>query len=90
MELLGTVEETTSDGKAVVRSEKLPEIGDPVFDRREKKVGNVKRIFGPVDEPYVSVQLDDKTAGMGLKNKPLYFTTRGTQNGKGKRRNRRN
>lgn len=87
MELLGVVEEVTADGKAIIRSQTLPEIGNPVFDQREKKVGIVKRIFGPVDEPYVTVAVDDKTITSGLKNKSLYFT-KGTQHGKGKRRNR--
>ncbi|MCK9323268.1 MAG: Gar1/Naf1 family protein [Candidatus Methanomethylophilaceae archaeon] len=89
MDFLGIVEEVTSDGKAVVRSETLPDVGNLVFDQRERRVGTVKRIFGPVDEPYVSITIEDKTLIMGLKEKKLYFT-KGTQNGKDKRRNRRN
>ena len=89
MEFLGTVEEITSDGKAVVRSCELPDIGNSIFDQRERKIGVVKRIFGPVEEPYVTVTVDDRTALMGLKNKKLYFM-KGAQNDKGKRRNRRN
>lgn len=88
MNLLGTVEEITSDGRAVVRSETAPDIGDKVFDSREKEIGTVKRVFGPVDEPYVSVVIEDRSIMMGLKNKKVYFTA-GIQHGKSKRRNRR-
>jgi rRNA processing protein Gar1 len=85
--LLGTVDEITCDGKAVVRTLELPEIGGAVFNAGGKKIGNVKRVFGPVDGPYASVLLDEGVRSEGLKNTDLYV--RGTQNGKSKRRNRR-
>jgi RNA-binding protein len=87
MELLGIVEEITTDGKLIIKGKTLPDIGDPVFDQRERAVGTVKRIFGPVDEPYITVTVDDKAIAQGQKNKALYFK-KGTQHGKGKRRNR--
>lgn len=89
MELLGIVEDVIADGRAIVIGKSLPDINSTVFDQRERKVGKIKRIFGPVDEPYITVIVDDKETVQYLKNKPLYYT-KGTQNGKNKGRNRRN
>lgn len=84
MDFLGTVTETTSDGRAVVSASSTPETGDPVFDSSRRRIGKVIRIFGPVDGPYVSVELENvdlsKLAGTEL------YTQGVKQNGKVKRR----
>ena len=87
MEFLGTVEEVTSDGRLIVLCSSLPDIGDPVFDRRQNRVGTVGRILGPVDSPYASVSVPEK--GHTARNTGLFFKGR-NQNGKSKGRNRRN
>ena len=86
MEILGTVEEITCDGRLIIRCRELPDIGTPVFDSRQSRLGTVGRVFGPVDGPYASVSPEDGPAKIGTQT---YF--RGNkQNAKGKRRNRRN
>ena len=55
MELLGIVEGITSEGHALVRCASVPELGSAVFDKDRNRIGSVKRILGPVDEPYASV-----------------------------------
>ena len=89
MDFLGTVDEITNEGRIVVRSSVLPEVGNAVFDSSSKKIGTVKRIFGPVDEPFVSINLDKGVSPEKLKGKEVYTTGR-AHNGKDKRRNRRN
>jgi rRNA processing protein Gar1 len=89
MEFLGTVGETVDNGTAIVIcTEDLPDIGNPVFDSNKSRIGVVKRIFGPVKEPFVTVAVEDAAVLKKLKGKDLY-TTRRTQNGKDKGRNRR-
>ncbi len=88
MDLLGIVEEITTDGKIVLRCQTTPEIGNAVFDQKNRRVGTIKRIFGPVDTPYSTVIVEEGYTVRDLKNKPLYFT-KGAQYGKNKRRNRR-
>lgn len=85
---MGVVDEITSEGRVIVRTRETPDIGIPVFDQKERKIGIVKRIFGPVEEPYISVSIDDVANLSSLRDKTLYYT-KGSQNGKGKRRNRR-
>ncbi|MDD2411021.1 MAG: Gar1/Naf1 family protein [Candidatus Methanomethylophilaceae archaeon] len=84
MDFLGTVAEITSDGKAVVLASASPETGDSVFDSRRRRIGKVVRLFGPVDGPYVSVELEgvepSELAGADL------YTQGVKQNGKVKRR----
>ena len=87
MDFLGIVSELTSDGKAVTIAAESPEMGDPVFNARKRKVGKIIRIFGPVDEPYVSVKADspsDISVGMEL------YIQEARKNVKNKRRHRRN
>ncbi|MBQ8373325.1 MAG: hypothetical protein IJX35_03325 [Candidatus Methanomethylophilaceae archaeon] len=88
MDFLGAVEERTCDGRLIVQCNVLPEIGDPVFDRKQNRIGTVGRVFGPVDGPYASVSTDRSTGTNVPKGTELFFKGR-TQNGKGKRRNRR-
>ena len=86
MDFLGVAEEVTSDGKIIVSGVTAPEIGDPVFDAKQKRIGSVKRLFGPVDGPYVSVTPTDKTVLTNISGKKVYFEG-ATSYGKNKRRN---
>ncbi|MDR0508431.1 MAG: hypothetical protein LBG63_01195 [Candidatus Methanoplasma sp.] len=89
MDFLGIVDETADNGTAVViLAGNIPDIGNHVFDSNRNKIGSVKRVFGPVSEPFISVAVDDAAILKGLKGKELYIIRR-AQNGKDKRRNRR-
>ena len=89
MDFLGVVDETSDSGTAVVVGKgDIPDIGSHVFDSNKTKIGTVKRIFGPVNEPFITVAVDDATVLKKLRGKELYVTRR-TQNDKDKRRNRR-
>jgi len=88
MDFLGTVDEIGKSGQLLIVSSKVPDTGDPIFDSDKKKIGSVKRIFGPIDEPYISVALDKGISSEKLKGKDIYVAGR-AQNGKDKRRNRR-
>ncbi len=90
MDFLGKVEEITCDGRLIARCSSVPELGDHVFDRRQNKIGTIGKVFGPVDEPYVSVNVP-KTNEMPVpKGTDLFYNKGRNQNGKGKGRNRRN
>lgn len=89
MEYLGEVETVTNDGKIIVRASTTPEVNNAVFDSREHKIGTVKRIFGPVDSPYVTVIPVTKEGLNGLLNKKTFFKGE-IRNGKGKGRRGRN
>ena len=83
MDFLGTVSEITSDGRAVVQTTKPPDMGGPVFDTRNRRIGKIVRIFGPVDRPFVSIQVEDTS--ISLAGTELY-TQEVKNNGKNKRR----
>ena len=68
MDYLGEVETVTHDGKIVVRAITAPEVNVGVFDSHERKIGTVKRVFGPVDSPYVTVAPTAKGDLNGLLN----------------------
>jgi RNA-binding protein len=86
MDVLGVVEEVTHDGNIIVRGTVTPEYGNIVYDSKKKKIGSVKRVFGPVDSPYISVTPSDKTVLKSISGKNVYFEGE-TQYGKNKRRN---
>jgi len=56
MKKLGVVENLSYDGSILVRSEFAPPRGAHVVDRRNRPLGSVVRVFGPVKEPFVSVR----------------------------------
>ncbi len=89
MDFLGIVEEITCDGRLIIQCKELPDIGDPVFDRKQKRLGTVRKVFGPVDGPYASVTPEKGTDVSSMSNEQTFFRGR-EQNAKGKRRNRRN
>ena len=88
IERLGRVEEITSDGRLIVACDSLPDIGDPAFDGGQRRIGTVKRVFGPVDRPYASVTLEGESDASRMKGSDIFYRER-QQNGKNKRRNRR-
>ena len=73
MDYLGEVETVTHDGKIVVRAITAPEVNVGVFDSHERKIGTVKRVFGPVDSPYVTVAPTAKGDLNGLLNTKTYY-----------------
>lgn len=89
MEHLGIVEEVTRDGRLIVRCRTLPNLGDPVFDSGRRRIGVVRRVFGPVDEPYLSVTPENDVNPLKLRGADTFYNKGKEQNGKAKRRNRR-
>ncbi len=53
---LGVVENIGHDGSLLVRSEFAPARGADVLDKRNRPLGRVVRVFGPVKEPFTSVR----------------------------------
>jgi rRNA processing protein Gar1 len=87
MQFLGEIETITNDGKIVIRAVTAPEVNNTVFDNRDRKIGTVKRILGPVDSPYASVAGDN--IGPKLKGKNLFFN-QSEKDGGFKRKGRKN
>lgn len=50
------VENIAHDGSLLVRSEFAPPRGVDVSDKRNRPLGRVIRVFGPVKEPFTSVR----------------------------------
>ena len=86
MDILGVVEEVTHEGNIIVKGTVTPEYGNLVYDSKKKKIGVVKRVFGPVDGPYVSVAPVDRSVLINISGRSVYFE-KGAQHGKNKRRN---
>lgn len=89
MESLGIVEEITCDGRLIVRCKSLPNLGEPAFDSKHKRIGVVRRVFGPVEEPYASITPENDVDPMRLRGTETFYNKGKEQNGKTKRRNRR-
>ncbi|WP_148285444.1 H/ACA ribonucleoprotein complex subunit GAR1 [Candidatus Methanomassiliicoccus intestinalis] len=89
MKFLGTVSKINYDGKLIVRGSFAPNPRDRIVDNRNKPVGQVGRVFGPVDSPYILVRPNGKGGMLSLIGKQVYIEEV-TYNAKGKRRDRRN
>lgn len=46
------------NGDLIARFPKIPQIGASVFDDKNKLIGKVGWIFGPVEDFYVEIKLD--------------------------------
>jgi RNA-binding protein len=87
MKYLGAVQEVTFNGKLIVRGQFTPKPGSQVFDNRKNRLGRIRRVFGPVDSPYVSIEPTGDPGLLRLMGRPVYVE--GVEkDGKGKRRDR--
>jgi RNA-binding protein len=55
---LGTVLHISHRGSIIVRTEKVPPVGNKsiVFDKRAQEIGIIVDVFGPVRNPYVAIR----------------------------------
>lgn len=89
MRYLGAIQEVTFDGRLIVRGKFTPNAGSDIYDNRMKRLGRIRRIFGPVDSPYVSIEPTGDQGLLRIMGKSVYVE--GVEkNGKGKRRDRGN
>jgi RNA-binding protein len=88
MRLLGVVQDIGFDGKLIVRGALTPGPRDRVLDNRSKPLGYVRRVFGPVDSPYIMVEPAGNSNLLTAVGKQVYVEEVG-QHAKGKRRDRR-
>src|SRR5881396_1203344 len=56
MSRLGVVENIAHDGTVLIRSEFAPSRGADVRDKRNRPLGQVVKVFGPVQEPFAAVR----------------------------------
>ena len=85
MDCLGDVETVSGEGRFVVKAVAAPEINETVFDSDGKRLGTVKRIFGPVEGPYVTVSADDGVMLTDIIGMKVYHKGE-IKNAKGKRK----
>ena len=85
MELLGNVETVSGEGRFVVRSVSAPEMNEAVYDASGNRLGIVKRIFGPVEGPYVTVNANEGIELTDICGIKVYHKGE-TKNAKGKRK----
>ena len=85
MECLGCVETVSGEGRFVVKAVTVPEMNEAVFDSEGKKMGIVKRIFGPIEGPYVTVNADENVRLTEITGKKVYRKGE-IKNAKGKRK----
>jgi len=62
---IGRVLHISPSGKAVLKAETVPRIGDTVLNGKGRVVGRVFDILGPVDSPYVEVEVESKRKIVG-------------------------
>jgi len=88
MDILGKVSEVTTDGRIIVKCSETPEIGQFIYDSKGDKIGIIRRVFGPVEGPYASIEMKNKPTEK-IRGTNIY-TIWGNKNGKSKGRGRRN
>jgi len=57
---LGIISHISNKGKIILRSDKTPGFGLPVFTADKKRIGIIHDVFGPTKKPYISVKIHAK------------------------------
>lgn len=75
MRRLGKVLHVSKRGSLILRTDKTPPIGPKalVLDKEAKRIGTILDVFGPVNNPYVSIRLYDGIDPYKLVGQPLYL-----------------
>ncbi|MDD1773689.1 MAG: hypothetical protein LUQ14_03590 [Methanomassiliicoccales archaeon] len=87
MKVLGTVQEVAFDGKLVVKAAFAPRLRAKIVDNRRRAMGTVRRVFGPVATPYVTIEPSGGLNLLATLGKQVYVEEVGDY-GKDKRRDR--
>jgi RNA-binding protein len=56
MRKLGVVRNLSYKGDILVKASFAPRMGERVLDASKRPLGRIKRVFGPVKAPYVTVE----------------------------------
>ncbi len=83
MNRIGRVLHISPSGKAVLKAEKIPRIGDIVLNGEGQVVGKVFDIIGPVKAPYVEVEINYSGKIIG---RMLYASSKQRKKKRGKKR----
>jgi len=73
MKYVGKVQNISPYGRLIIRVDKTPEIGTPVYTKDKKLIGSVRDIFGPEKRPYIAIEVKDKSKAMSYLNKDIYL-----------------
>lgn len=71
MRELGVVVATHRDS-LIVKAKNIPTMESKVYDKSKKEIGYVKKIFGPVNSPYVEVKVTAKIEVLKYINQNLF------------------
>jgi RNA-binding protein len=88
MKLLGVIQDISFDGRLIVRGAFAPSPRERVVNNRNKLLGSVQRVFGPVDAPYIMVEPAGRSNLLAAVGKQVYIEE-AIRYDKGKRRDRR-
>jgi RNA-binding protein len=72
MKFLGEVQEVTFDGKLIVKGVFAPRTRERVTDNRQRPIGQVVRVFGPVAGPYITVSVTGEQSLLSAIGKQVY------------------
>lgn len=63
------------EGEAVIKltNEKIPYFNAPIFLENKTKIGKVEEIFGPINEVYFSVKMDDGIVATSYKTGDKFY-----------------
>ena len=85
LDCLGYIETVSGEGRFVVKAGVVPEMNEAVFDSKGKRMGTVKRVFGPVEGPYVTVSAENGLDLTDITGMKVYHKGE-VKNAKGKRK----
>jgi len=68
----GSVVALNNKDKLIAKFSREMDIGSEIFDNRNQKIGEIKWIFGPYDDPFYEIQTHGTKMRLSISNKILY------------------
>lgn len=62
----------THGNSLIVKAKTLPTMESRVYDKSRKEIGYVKKIFGPVEAPYIEVRVTARVEPIRYVNQNLF------------------
>ncbi len=76
MQKMGVIQNVSYKGDLLVKAVFAPRVGQEVLDGRKTSLGRVRRVFGPVAAPYVTVEPQGEPS-LGLLGSDVWVDVKG-------------
>ncbi|MFO7793251.1 MAG: hypothetical protein R6W73_09800 [Candidatus Saliniplasma sp.] len=72
LKIYGKVMNFQGRDKMIAKFSRSLEISSSIFDNRNREIGEIEWIFGPVDDPYYEIKTQNEMKRLSMINQKIY------------------